>query len=123
MNTSIQSAIRNPQSTIESPGSPPQPELKEAFSDFVGQTFFGQLIAAMRKTVDKPAYFHGGRAEEVFQGQLDQMLTERISDASREQFAEQSPLVLEHLDDVDHVLGRHLEGVERIHKGAKLRAG
>lgn len=63
-------------------------ELKEAFSDFVGQTFFGQLIASMRKTVEKPAYFHGGRAEEVFQGQLDQILTERISDASREQFAE-----------------------------------
>ena len=64
------------------------PELKEAFSDFVGQTFFGQLIASMRKTVDKPAYFHGGRAEEVFQGQLDQMLAERISDSSREQFAD-----------------------------------
>jgi hypothetical protein len=63
-------------------------ELKEAFSDFVGQTFFGQLIASMRKTVDKPAYFHGGRAEEVFQGQLDQMLAERVSDSSREQFAE-----------------------------------
>jgi flagellar protein FlgJ len=69
-------------------GQPDRPELQEAFSDFVGQTFFGQLIAAMRKTVDKPAYFHGGRAEEVFQGQLDQMLTERLSDSSREQFAE-----------------------------------
>jgi peptidoglycan hydrolase FlgJ len=64
------------------------PDVKEAFSDFVGQTFFGQLIASMRKTVDKPAYFHGGRAEEVFQGQLDQMLAERISDVSREQFTE-----------------------------------
>jgi hypothetical protein len=64
------------------------PDLKEAFSDFVGQTFFGQLIASMRKTVGKPAYFHGGRGEEVFQGQLDQMLAERMSDASREQFAE-----------------------------------
>lgn len=63
-------------------------ELKEAFSDFVGQTVFGQLIASMRKTVDKPAYFHGGRAEEVFQGQLDQLLAERISDSSREQFAD-----------------------------------
>ena len=84
----IQSAIGNPQSAVESLNSAPRPELKEAFSDFVGQTFFGQLIASMRKTVDKPAYFHGGRAEEVFQGQLDQMLAERVSDVSREQFAE-----------------------------------
>lgn len=63
-------------------------ELQEAFTDFVGQTFFGQLIAQMRKTVDKPAYFHGGRAEEVFQGQLDQLLAENLADASSEQFAE-----------------------------------
>ena len=69
-------------------GQTGRPDLKDAFSDFVGQTFFSQLIASMRKTVGKPAYFHGGRAEEVFQGQLDQMLAERISDASREQFAE-----------------------------------
>ena len=74
--------------TRDSGLGPARPELKEAFSDFVGQTFFGQLIASMRKTVEKPAYFHGGRAEEVFQGQLDQMLAERVSDVSREQFAE-----------------------------------
>ena len=62
-------------------------ELKDAFGDFVGNTFYGQLIASMRKTVDKPAYFHGGRGEEVFQGQLDQMLAEKLSDATQEQFA------------------------------------
>ena|SRR6188768_799531 len=62
-------------------------ELKAAFGDFVGNTFYGQLIASMRKTVDKPAYFHGGRGEEVFQGQLDQMMAEKLSDATQEQFA------------------------------------
>lgn len=67
-------------------GAKPE-ELKEAFGDFVGNTFYGQLIASMRKTVDKPAYFHGGRGEEVFQGQLDQMLAEKLSDATQEQFA------------------------------------
>ena len=88
----IQSAIRNPKSEIAAaPSTAPRsaaPELKDAFSDFVGQTFFGQLIASMRKTLDKPAFFHGGRAEEVFQGQLDQLMAERLSDASREQLAE-----------------------------------
>ncbi len=64
-----------------------RPSLREAFDQFVGETFFSQMISAMRKTTDKPAYFHGGRAEEVFQGQLDQMLAERMSEASAEQFS------------------------------------
>ena len=63
-------------------------ELRKAFQDFVGQTFYGQLLSAMRKTVDKPAYLHGGRAEEVFQNQLDQVLAEKLSDASAESFTE-----------------------------------
>jgi hypothetical protein len=62
-------------------------ETKKAFTDFVGQTMFGQTLASMRKTVDKPAYFHGGRAEEVFQGQLDQVLSEKLSEASADTFA------------------------------------
>jgi len=62
-------------------------EVKKAFTNFVGQTMFGQALASMRKTVEKPAYFHGGRAEEVFQGQLDQMLSEKLTEASAESFA------------------------------------
>ncbi|MHB8969671.1 MAG: rod-binding protein [Pirellulaceae bacterium] len=63
-------------------------ELHKAFQDFVGQTFYGQLLSAMRKSVDKPAYLHGGRAEEAFQNQLDQVLAEKLSDASAESFTE-----------------------------------
>ena len=62
-------------------------ELREAFQDFVGQTFFSQMLSAMRKTVDKPAYLHGGRTEEVFQAQLDQVLSEKLSDASADTFS------------------------------------
>jgi flagellar protein FlgJ len=58
------------------------PELKQAFTDFVGQTFFGELMKQMRATLDKPAFFHGGMGEDVFQSQLDQIMVERISDAS-----------------------------------------
>ena len=65
-----------------------QGEVREAFNNFVGQTFFSQMLSSLRETVDKPAYFHGGRAEEVFQGQLDQMLSEQLSEASAEQFAD-----------------------------------
>jgi Rod binding domain-containing protein len=65
-----------------------QANLREAFDQFVGQTFFQQMLSAMRKTVDKPAYFHGGRAEEVFQGQLDQVLSERMTEAAAEEFTD-----------------------------------
>jgi hypothetical protein len=62
-------------------------KVREAFTDFVGQTFFTQLLHEMRKTVDKPAYFHGGQAEEIFQGQLDQALAEHLSEATADSFA------------------------------------
>jgi flagellar protein FlgJ len=60
---------------------------REAFDDFVGQTFYTQLLSQMRKTVDKPAYFHGGQGEEIFQGQLDQVLAEELSAATADQFS------------------------------------
>jgi hypothetical protein len=62
-------------------------KLRENFTQFVGEAFFGQMIKAMRATTGKPAYFHGGRAEEVFQGQLDQKLAEHLTEASAERFA------------------------------------
>ena len=60
--------------------------LREHFTQFVGESFFGQMIKAMRSTVGKPAYFHGGRSEEVFQGQLDQRLAEHLTESSYHQF-------------------------------------
>ena len=63
-------------------------ELRERFTQFVGETFFGQMIKSMRSTVGKPAYFHGGHAEEVFQGQLDQQLAQNLTEASASKFAE-----------------------------------
>lgn len=62
--------------------------LRETFTQFVGETFYGQMIKAMRCSVGKPAYFHGGRAEEVFRGQLDQALAEQMTAASADRFAE-----------------------------------
>lgn len=61
--------------------------LEEKFNQFVGQTFYGTMLKAMRETVGKPAYLHGGRGEEVFQAQFDQTLSEHLSEATAEQFA------------------------------------
>ena len=63
-------------------------KLRETFQSVVGQTLFGQLLRSMRKTVGKPAYFHGGRAEEIFQQQLDQILSEKISQSSAANLAD-----------------------------------
>lgn len=62
------------------------PALRDAFNDFVGQTFFSQMLKSMRKTVGESAYFHGGRAEEVFTEQLDRVLAEKMSEASADSF-------------------------------------
>ncbi|QDV64504.1 rod-binding protein [Crateriforma conspicua] len=56
--------------------------LREAFQDFVGQTMFGSMLKAMRQTTGKPAYMHGGRAEEVFQNQMDQYIVEDLTESS-----------------------------------------
>lgn len=61
-------------------------EVRQKFQEILGELMFGQMLKSMRRTVDKPAYFHGGRAEEVFTQQLDQMLAQKISQSSGEQF-------------------------------------
>jgi hypothetical protein len=70
-------------------GRPPAPgaqdddaKLRKTFDAFVGETLFGQTLKSMRKSVGKARYFNGGRGEEIFQQQLDQVLTEKMSRAS-----------------------------------------
>jgi hypothetical protein len=62
------------------------PEVREKFDAFVGQSFYGQLLHEMHKTVGKSHYFNGGRAEEAFQGQLDQVLSEKMAKANASSF-------------------------------------
>ncbi len=64
------------------------PELKKAFTDFAGQTFFGELVKQMRESVHKSAFFHGGMGEDIFQSQLDQIMVERMSETSAKSFAD-----------------------------------
>src|SRR5438128_2355358 len=82
------SAEQNPVTTPGIGANPAdQSQLREKFDAFVGESFYGQMLQAMHKTVGKPAYFHGGRAEEAFQGQLDQVLSSKLSQASAGQFS------------------------------------
>jgi flagellar protein FlgJ len=68
------------------PPHPTSPKMREAFDQFVGETFYGQMLDSMRKTLGKPAYFYGGRAEEIFQGQLDQVVAEQMAKANAQSF-------------------------------------
>ena len=61
-------------------------EAREKFTSVMGEMIFGQLLKAMRRTFGKSAYFHGGRAEEIFTQQLDQVLAEKISESSGDRF-------------------------------------
>ena len=71
-----------PTGVLGADAKPENEDLRKAFQDFVGQTLFSQMISSMRSTQDGAAYFDGGRAEKIFQGQLDQILSEELSEAS-----------------------------------------
>jgi flagellar protein FlgJ len=61
-------------------------ELRKKFDSFVGESFYGQMLHEMRKTVGKSAYFNGGHAEEVFRGQLDQVIATKLAESNAKDF-------------------------------------
>lgn len=76
--------------------SPNGPGLQETFDQSVGSTFFRQMLKSLRSSTGKPAYFHGGQAEEIFQSQLDEILISDMAKAngngfSAELFKQQFP--------------------------------
>jgi flagellar protein FlgJ len=83
----VSAAQNTPAKVLAQSDAQKNSQLRKAFDAFVGETFFGQLLRSMRKTVDKPAYFYGGRAEEIFQQQLDQVLAEKVTRSSADKFS------------------------------------
>jgi peptidoglycan hydrolase FlgJ len=59
---------------------------REAFDQFVGGTFFRQLLSTMQKSVGKPAYMHGGQAEEMFRNELNSKLADQMAETTGSQF-------------------------------------
>jgi len=53
--------------------------VKQAFQDFVAGTFYKQMLKSLRKTQRPAAYFNGGQAEKIFQGQMDQQIAENLA--------------------------------------------
>lgn len=54
-------------------------KVRTLFDRWVGTTFYGLMLQSANKTVGKPAYFHGGRAEETFRNQLSIELAEEMA--------------------------------------------
>ena len=54
-------------------------EMRAAFQETVAGLLFGQMIKALRSGVGKPAYLHGGPAEDMFQAQMDQEVAESLA--------------------------------------------
>lgn len=63
-------------------------ELKTTFQNAVASMFFGQMMKALRSGVGKPAYIHGGQAEEMFQSQMDQHVAENLAKSDGGPFIE-----------------------------------
>lgn len=54
------------------------PKLREQVGDFVGTIFYGTLLSQMQDSKIKGKYFHGGRGEDIFKGQLYMEYAKRI---------------------------------------------
>ncbi|WP_428308743.1 rod-binding protein [Lacipirellula sp.] len=81
-------------------------QLQTAFQDFVGKSFYGEMMKSMRSTVGEPAYFHGGNAEKIFQQQLDHQLADEMTksnagDLAGTMFKRQFPKEAALLEKVD----------------------
>jgi len=93
-------------------------QVREKFTEFVGSTFYAQMLKSMRTTLGKPAYFHGGQAEEIFTSQLDQTLASTLADKSTDQlidpmFRQQFPELAKKLDATTADPNRSLDMLRR----------
>ena len=76
------------QSNPQSPTSAVRTHLRETANELVGSLFYGTLLRQARTSPLKGEYGHGGRGEEIFRAQLDEVLAERAGSASGSRLTE-----------------------------------
>jgi|GEM_PF-6154852 len=74
---------------LEKPPASDQMEVEEVFQDFVAGSFYKQMLKALRKTQNEPAYFFGGQAERMFQSQLDEEVASTLAKTSGKKFSQE----------------------------------
>jgi hypothetical protein len=67
-------------------------EFKQKFNEVLSQTMYGTMLKSVRKTSHKTPYFNGGRTEEVFGQQFDQVLAEKMGKRDAGKFGRLSAL-------------------------------
>jgi Rod binding domain-containing protein len=108
--------LRPPQPVVSKASPADKAEkLHSTFTQFVGQTFFGQMIKSMRSTVGPAAYFNGGQAEKIFQSQLDQTIADQMTKASAERFAD--PMFHRQFPNVDLEAGNNTTPTQGLKLG------
>ncbi len=65
-------------SPVKSPAKG-QLAVREKFQDFVGSTFYKEMLKALRAAQKPSKYLYGGQAEKMFQGQMDQQIAEDLA--------------------------------------------
>lgn len=63
---------------VAGPRQAEKADMRRAVGEFVGNAFYGTLIRQMQASSFKTKYLHGGRGEDVFQGQLGMELAQRM---------------------------------------------
>ena len=56
-----------------------QMAIREKFQDFVGGTFYKEMLKSLRAAQRPSKYINGGQAEKIFQGQMDQQIAEDLA--------------------------------------------
>ena len=78
-----------PTTATAATGDVEDPEERKLFDQYIAGNFFKQMLSAMRKTLDKPSYFHGGKMEEMIQEKfLDPALAESMAKSSAASFTD-----------------------------------
>jgi len=70
--------------------------LHKVTGQVIGSVFFGTLLRSMRDSKLKGPYGHGGRGEEVFAAQLDNIYAEQVGTSMRSGISETIYRRLEH---------------------------
>jgi flagellar protein FlgJ len=84
-NTTLPSGLNNIGTSNDSSAGNESDATREAFDQFVGGTFYRQMLSEMQKSVGKPAFFHGGQAEEMFRSELNSHLADKMAASSGKQ--------------------------------------
>lgn len=73
-------------SSIANTPTPEMAEFRKQFDNAIGGTLFRQMLKSLRSSTGNAAYFNGGQAEKIFQSQMDEILIEKMTEASGKSF-------------------------------------